>query len=121
MKTAFKSLTMLMSVAVLGGALMAQTSSASRNDGQIQQNVTSLLQGKQEFKNVNSNVEDGIVTLTGNVDLYQKKGDVEKKVRKTKDVKGVRNLVQVAGTVSDQQLQATLNKKLVYERVGSAD
>jgi hyperosmotically inducible protein len=121
MKTAFKSLTMLMSVAVLGGALMAQTSSASRNDGQIQQNVTSLLQGKQEFKNVNSNVEDGIVTLTGNVDLYQKKVDVEKKVRKTKDVKGVRNLVQVAGTVSDQQLQATLNKKLVYERVGYAD
>jgi hyperosmotically inducible protein len=111
----------MLSVALLSGALMAQTSSASRNDGQIQQKVSSLLQGKQEFQKVNSSVEDGIVTLTGNVDVYQKKLDVEKKVRKTKDVKGVRNLVEVASNVSDQQLQAELNKKLVYERVGYRD
>jgi osmotically-inducible protein OsmY len=123
MKTAFKGLAMLMSVALLSGALMAQTSSASRNDGPIQQKVTGLLQSKPEFQKVNSSVEDGIVTLTGTVDVYQKKLDVEKKVRKTtKDVKGVRNLVEVAGTsVSDQQLQAELNKKLVYERVGYRD
>jgi len=122
MKTAFKGLAMLMSVAVLSGALMAQTSSASRNDGPIQQKVTNLLQSKSEFEKVNSSVEDGIVTLTGTVDGYQKKLDVEKKVRKTKDVKGVRNLVEVAGmSVSDQQLQAELNKKLVYERVGYRD
>ena len=121
MKTAYRSLAMLMSVAVLSGALMAQTSSASRNDGQIQQKVTSLLQSKSEFQKVNSSVEDGIVTLTGTVDVYQKKLDVEKKVRKTKDVKGVRDLVEVASTVSDQQLQAELNKKLVYERVGYRD
>jgi len=122
MKTAFKGLAMLMSVAVLSGALMAQTSSASRNDGPIQQKVMNLLQSKSEFEKVDSSVEDGIVTLTGTVDVYQKKLDVEKKVRKTKDVKGVRNLVEVAGmSVSDQQLQAELNKKLVYERVGYRD
>src|SRR5215472_3555710 len=122
MKTAYRNLAMLLSVALLSGALMAQTSSASRNDGQIQQRVTGLLQGKQEFQKVNSSVEDGIVTLTGTVGVYQKRVDVEKKVRKTKDVKGVRNLVEVAGTnVSDQQLQAELNKKLVYERVGYGD
>jgi hyperosmotically inducible periplasmic protein len=113
---------MLMSVAVLSGALMAQDASASRNDVPIQQKVTSLLQSKQEFQKVNSSVEDGIVTLTGTVDVYQKKLDVDKKVRKTKDVKGVRNLVEVAGVnVPDQQLQAQLNKKLVYERVGYRD
>ena len=113
---------MLMSVAVLSGVLMAQTLSASRNDGPIQQKVMNLLQSKSEFEKVDSSVEDGIVTLTGTVDVYQKKLDVEKKVRKTKDVKGVRNLVEVAGmSVSDQQLQAELNKKLVYERVGYRD
>lgn len=122
MKTAYRTLAMLMSVAVLSGMLMAQTSSASRNDGPIQQKVTGLLQSKPEFQKVNSNVEDGIVTLTGTVEVYQKKLDVEKKVRKTKDVKGVRNLVEVAGnSVSDQRLQAELNKKLVYERVGYRD
>jgi hyperosmotically inducible periplasmic protein len=122
MKTAYRTLAMLMSVAVLSGALMAQDASASRNDVPIQQKVTSLLQSKQEFQKVNSSVEDGIVTLTGTVDVYQKKLDVDKKVRKTKDVKGVRNLVEVAGVnVPDQQLQAQLNKKLVYERVGYRD
>jgi hyperosmotically inducible protein len=122
MKTAYRTLAMLMSVAVLSGALMAQDASASRNDVPIQQKVTSLLQSKQEFQRVNSSVEDGIVTLTGTVDVYQKKLDVDKKVRKTKDVKGVRNLVEVAGVnVPDQQLQAQLNKKLVYERVGYRD
>ena len=64
-------------------------------------------------------VEDGIVTLTGSVDLYQQKLDAAKKVRKTADVQGVRNLIAVEGkSVSDAELAAQLDRKLYYDRVG---
>ena len=69
-----------------------------------------------------SSVEDGIVTLSGTVDLYQQKLDAAKKVRKTKDMQGVRNLIQVVGpSVPDQHLEQKLADKLYYERVGYYD
>ena len=40
------------------------------------------LEQKKQFNNVRSTVEDGIVTLTGTVDLYQQKLDAAKRVRK---------------------------------------
>jgi osmotically-inducible protein OsmY len=59
------------------------------------------------------------VTLTGNVDLYQQKLDAAKKVRKIADVQGVRNLITVAGKdVPDAALEAQLDKKLYYDRIG---
>ena len=64
-----------------------------------------------------ASVEDGIVTLTGNVDLYQEKLDATKKVRKLANVQGVRNLIAVNGNVSDAQLVAALDRKLYYDRL----
>ena len=66
-----------------------------------------------------SQVEDGIVTLTGTVDLYQRKLDAAKLARKTASVQGVRNLITVAGpNVPDEQLEQKLANKLRYVRVG---
>jgi len=111
-----------LSVAVLSVGLMAQPAGAARYDSAIQQKVTQELQDKKEFRGVQSSVEDGIVTLSGTVDLYQQKLDAAKKVRKTKDVQGVRNLIEVAGpSVPDQQLGQKLADKLYYERVGYYD
>src|SRR5712691_10774945 len=111
-----------LSVAVLSVGLMAQPACAARYDSAIQQKVTQELQDKKEFRGVHSSVEDGIVTLSGTVDLYQQKLDAAKKVRKTKDVQGVRNLIQVAGpSVPDQQLEQKLADKLYYERAGYYD
>jgi len=111
-----------LSVAVLSVGLMAQPVSAARYDSAIQQQVTQELQDKKEFRGVQSSVEDGIVTLSGTVDLYQQKLDAAKKVRKTKDVQGVRNLIEVAGpSIADQQLEQELADKLYYERVGYYD
>ena len=62
-------------------ALAAEISSASRFDAAIQSNVARVTT-KKEFINVQAAVEDGIVTLTGDVDLYQQKLDATKKVRK---------------------------------------
>jgi hyperosmotically inducible periplasmic protein len=97
----------------------AQTSSADRYDNQIQTAVGQKLATKSDFKYVKSAVEDGIVTLTGTVDLYQRKLDAAKTAHKIKDVQGVRNLIDVAGpNVPDVQLEQKLATKLSYVRVG---
>jgi hyperosmotically inducible protein len=109
----------LLAAGVLSAMLIAQTPAASRYDNQIQTAVTQKLAAKNEFRDVQSNVEDGIVTLTGTVDLYQRKLDAAKLARKTADVQGVRNLITIAGAnVSDEQIEQKLARKLEYVRVG---
>jgi osmotically-inducible protein OsmY len=98
-------------------ALAAEITSASRFDGAIQSNVARIRM-KKAFRNVQASVEDGIVTLTGNVDLYQQKLDASKKVRKLANVQGVRNLIAVNGNVPDAQLTAALDRRLYYDRLG---
>ena len=109
----------LLMVGVLSATLVAQTSAAARYDNQIQTAITQRLAAKSQFADVKSGVEDGIVTLTGTVDLYQRKLDAAKIARKTASVQGVRNLITVAGpTVPDAQLEQKLARKLTYVRVG---
>lgn len=106
-------------VTLLSSLLLAQAASVNRYDNAIQQQVTHKLDSKKEFKNVQASVEDGIVTLTGTVDLYQQKLDAAKQARKVEHATGVRNLITVAGpTVSDAELQSKLNEKLWYDRIG---
>jgi len=120
-KSVVNAASALLAMAMLGATLLAQTNQASvaRYDNQIQTGVTHKLASKAEFRNVQSSVEDGIVTLTGTVDLYQRKLDATKLARKVQNAQGVRNLITVAGpSVSDQQLEAQLAKKLRFVRVG---
>jgi hyperosmotically inducible protein len=116
-----KSKMKLFATALLAGMLtagaLAQT--ASRYDQDIQAKVEQQFAKKNQFHNLQASVEDGIVTLTGNVDLYQQKLDAGKKARKVANVQGVRNLVAVEGqNVPDAQLSAQLNRKLYYDRIG---
>ena len=114
-----KILGLALSIGLLSTALMAETSAASRYDNQVQTAVTQKLASKNQYKNVNASVEDGIVTLTGTVDLYQRKLDAAKLARKTSNAQGVRNLITVAGpNVPDAQLEQKLATKLTYVRVG---
>src|SRR3979490_1997742 len=109
----------LLAVGVLSATLVAQTTTATRYDNQIQTTVTDKLTAKSQFRDVKSSVEDGIVTLTGTVDLYQRKLDAAKLARKTANVQGVHNLITAAGpAVSDAQLEQKLARKLRYVRVG---
>jgi osmotically-inducible protein OsmY len=74
---------------------------------------------KKQFKDVRVTVDNGIATLSGNVDLYEFKADAGKTALHTKGVNAVRNDIQVAGQiVPDGQLQSKLSKKLTYDRVG---
>jgi hyperosmotically inducible protein len=109
----------LVSLVLLSMTAMAST---GRYDQQIQQTVSHKLHDAKQLQSVNSGVEDGIVTLTGTVGIYQDKLDAAKKVKKLANVTGVRNDIAVAGeTVPDDQLQQKLAKKLAYDRVGYYD
>jgi hyperosmotically inducible protein len=106
-----------LSVSSIG--LVAEVASAARFDASIQSQAGQQLAAKKEFHNVQTSVEDGIVTLPGDVDLYQQKLDAVKKVRKLANVQGVRNLIEVSGAdVADAQLAAQLGRKLYYDRIG---
>ena len=110
---------LLLAVGVFGATLAAQTAAASRYDNQIQTAITQKLEKKNQFRDLKSSTEDGIVTLTGTVDLYQRKLDAAKLARKTASVQGVRDLITVAGpNVPDQQLEQQLDRKLTFVRVG---
>jgi osmotically-inducible protein OsmY len=63
-------------------------------------------------------VEDQIVTLDGTVNVYIDLVNLEKKVKKIKNVDGIRNHVQVQSNVPDEQLRQTLADRLRYDRVG---
>lgn len=109
----------LFAVGLLRMTLAAQNPAAARYDNQIQTAVAQKLASKTQFSNVRSSAEDGIVTLTGTVDLYQRKLDAAKTARKIANVQGVRDLVTVTGpNVPDAQLEQKLATKLRYVRVG---
>ncbi len=101
---------------------MTAMASTGRYDPQIQQAVSHKIQESKQLQKVNSSVEDGIVTLTGSVNLYQDKLDAAKKVKNIANVSGVRNDIVVAGpNVPDSQLQQKLSKQIAYDRVGYFD
>ena len=120
MKKQEQGLAVIMALLVL--LSMTAMASTGRYDQQIQQTVSHKLHDAKQLQSVNSSVEDGIVTLTGTVSLYQDKLDAAKKTKKLANVTGVRNDIAVAGeTVPDAQLQQKLAKKLAYDRVGYYD
>lgn len=117
----FAPVVALATLLAFGPAALART--ATENDAQIQAQVVQKLQQKSEFKNVQSMVENGVVTLSGTVDTFKQKLDAEKQARKSdKQVQGVRDLIQVAApSVADAELQKKLSRKLAYDRVGYND
>jgi osmotically-inducible protein OsmY len=109
----------LLAIGLLSATLVAETNSAARYDNQLQNAVSQKFASKSQYKDVRISVEDGIVTLTGTVDLYQRKLDAGKLARKTQNAQGVHNLITVAGpNVPDAQLAEKLVKKLTYVREG---
>jgi len=118
MKTVTRLLGSVIVLATLSVGALAQSASAARYDAAIQAKASEHLAEKRQFQNVQAAAEDGIVTLTGKVDLLQQKLDAAKSVRKIEKVQGVRNLIAVSTTVPDDTLAAQLQRKLYYDRVG---
>lgn len=99
----------------------ALTASAQRNvpDAQLQSDAQKQLHGK-EFRDVQVQVANGVVTLSGQVDRLSAKLDAEKKVAKTHEAASINNEIKIANVadVSDQQLYQKIGKALVYDRQG---
>ena len=105
-------------ILLAGAAGRASAQTGGGNDPQIQADITKALDNKK-FKDVKSNVQDGVVTLTGTVELYSDKEDADKRAHHRKNVKAVQNMIEVAGpAVDDVQLRNKLAEKLAYDRVG---
>ncbi len=118
----FASVVALATLLAFGPAVSASTVNAGENDATIEAKVVQKLKQKSDFKNVQSTVENGVVTLTGTVNSYKQKLDAVKQARKTDKVQDVRDLIQVAAPgVSDAELQKNLSRKLAYDRVGYRD
>jgi osmotically-inducible protein OsmY len=115
-----KKILLLVLAALLTTSAWAQTPAvgSGRYDQQIQQEVTRVLNSKDKWKGITASVEDGIVTLQGSTKVLMDKLDAQKKISKLDHVQGVRNQVEVATTVPDEQLQKELADKLRYDRVG---
>jgi hyperosmotically inducible protein len=100
---------------LFSGVVRAQDAGA---DAQTQSEVMKALDKKQ-FKDVQAAVHDGMVTLTGTVEVYSYKEDADKRVHHRKGVKAVDNEIQVGGApVEDATLRNKLAEKLAYDRVG---
>jgi osmotically-inducible protein OsmY len=88
------------------------------NDSQIQADVMKALDNRR-FKDVKTAVQNGVVTLSGTVDVYSAKEDADQRAHHSKNIKGVENMIQVAGpAVDDVTLRNKLAEKLAYDRVG---
>src|ERR1700761_2818019 len=89
---------LLMAVTLLFLGLAEATaqsgSNGAQNDGQIQADVMKSLENKR-FKDVKVSVKNGVVTLTGTVDVYSAKLDADNRAHHRKNVKGVENQIEV--------------------------
>ena len=103
---------------MMSGAAKVQAQDMSGNDAQIQADVSKALDNKK-FKDVKVAVQSGVVALTGTVGVYADKEDADRKAHHRKNVKGVENMIEVAGPhVEDAPLRDKLAEKLAYDRVG---
>lgn len=109
----------LMALVLTAGIVVAQApQNGGKYDQQIQKDVDHELQEHDDTKNVKAAVEDGVVTLTGNVNRDIGKVDAEKETNEVDHVQGVRNEINVTSQKSDAELRNELADKLAYDRIG---
>ena len=107
------------SVAMLmGSGSLLLHAQGGQNDAQIQSDLAKAL-SKKKFSGVQATVQNGVVTLTGSVDVYSDKEDADHRAHHVKGVVAVRDGVEVGGAnVPDEVLRQKLSEKLVYVSVG---
>lgn len=95
-------------------AALSMPAAFAQNDSQLQAKVQKALSGSQ-FKNVQATVHNGVVDLTGTVNLYSAKLKAEQKVHHVHGVGAIQDQIQVAGPdIPDQQLQSKLINAIAY-------
>ena len=84
-----------------------------RYDEQIRSDVAKLLASKSECKNVKAKVDDGVVTLTGNVELDSERRTLVTRVRRIAHVEEVDNQIVLSPPAPlDTVLYARVSRRL---------
>lgn len=120
--SALYTLVLSLALSVPSLARVDQSAQSGKNDQELQESVNKTLSTNKEFKNVQATVQDGVISLNGNVNLFADKEKLERKMHDKDHVQGIRDNVQVTGeqgqSVTDAQLREKLADKLRYDRVG---
>jgi osmotically-inducible protein OsmY len=92
---------------------------SSVNDNNLRAEIMNNALNKSKYKGIQVSVSNGVVTLTGSVDVVDTRNDAEKRVKRVKGVKAIDNEILAGGPdVPDAQLQQKLLKAIQYDRVG---
>ena len=87
-------------------------------DAQIQADIKASLNSAR-FNEVRVSVSNGVVDLSGTVELYAYKEEAEKKAQRNKNASSIHDGIRIAGPrLSDQELLNKLVEKIQYDRVG---
>lgn len=102
----------------VGPSAYVWAADAGVSDAQLTAAVQKQIRGKN-FRDVTVMVNDGTVTLSGQVDLYGFKVQAVKKAKKVRGVRDVRDNIAVGGPViPDNLLQHKLMSRIEVDRVG---
>lgn len=92
---------------------------SSTSDSNLKAEIMNKALNKSQFKDIQVQVQNGVVTLTGTVNNVAVKEQADHRVHGTKGVQAVDNQIQIAGpSVPDSELQQKLVKAIEYSRVG---
>lgn len=92
---------------------------STNSDNNLRAEIMNKALNKSKFKDVHADVSNGIVKLTGTVDVADTRHQADERVHRVKGVVGVDNEIQVAGpTVPDAELQQKVVKAVEYDRSG---
>jgi len=89
--------TMTAGLVLMAGVAFAAPGTVERKDLQIFKDVASSVERYTRFTifdDVNANVKDGVVTLTGRVTMPYKRDDIERRVAELDGVREVRNRIE---------------------------
>jgi len=108
-----------LALAVMAAGILCAVSAApsqtrgGRYDDEIRQAVARLLASKSECRNVKAVVDDGVVTLTGSVELNSERLTVVARIRRLPHVEEVENQILLAPPAPlDTVLYARVNRRL---------
>src|ERR1700732_3606086 len=100
------------------GQSTAGTVGSGASDAQVQAEMMKALDNKR-FKDVKTSVQNGVVTLSGTVEIYSAKEDADQREHHSKNIKGDENKINITGpAVAAVQRRNKLAEKLAYDRVG---
>jgi len=97
---------------------VGESAAMAQNTNQVQAEVQKVL-SNSKYEGVHASVQNnGLVVLTGSVEVFDLKEKIDHKVHRIKGVKAVENDIHVAGApIPDQELSAKLAKAIEYDRV----